>query len=94
VKDELRFDIFSTRQIAESVELTFDVRNLVIHNYGIVNGIFLSKQPTSGLRIGQPYPVFPEKIAAQVKTLIEASGDIEKRATQKFKLAWPASNSA
>jgi hypothetical protein len=89
IKEEIKFDLFSDRKTTDTVELAFDVRNLITHNYGIVNKIFLSKHPDMGLVLDQPFPVWPERIADEVKTLVAATGDIEKRARSKFKLYIP-----
>ena len=85
-KEDIKFDLFKERKTLEIVELAFDVRNLITHNYGIVNKIFLSKHPDSGLALDEPYPVLAERIADEVKVLVAAAGDIEKRAVPKFKL--------
>ncbi len=86
LRDDIKFDLFPDRKTLDVVELAFDIRNLVTHNYGIVNKIFLSKRPDAKLKLGAPYPVDPENITTAVKTLVAASGDIEKRARGKFKL--------
>jgi hypothetical protein len=92
VKKDFCFELVTDKRAAESVDLAFDVRNLVTHNYGVVNKIFLSKHPDVGLTLGQIYPVSPQRIADDVKLLIQTTADIEKRATAKFKLVFAPPN--
>lgn len=93
IKEDIKFDLFGDRRTMDGVELAFDVRNLVTHSYGIVNKIFMAKHPDINLTAGDPYPVLPERIAEEIKMLVASSGDIEKRAKQKFKLYITAPNS-
>lgn len=86
VKEDMKFELFPDRRTAQDVALAFDVRNLVTHNYGIMNKIFLSKHADSDLALNEPYPVLPERIADAVRVLIAAARDIETRANRKFKL--------
>jgi len=89
LKEDAKFELFPETKPRMSVELSFDVRNLITHNYGIVNRIFLSKHPDAGLSLGQAYPVFPERIAESVRVLIAAARDVETRAVQKFRIVFP-----
>ena len=86
VKTEMAFDLFPQASTKETVVQLFDRRNLLTHNYGIVNRWFLTRYPHSGLEVGQPFPYDPASIQPEIQTLASASTDIERRAKHKFKL--------
>lgn len=92
IKEELKFPLVNGEKELAAIDLAFGVRNLVTHNYGAVNRLFLGKFPDAGVQLGQPYPVLPERIAADMKLLGEKASDIERRAVQKFKIVYPAAN--
>ncbi len=64
----------------------FDIRNLITHNYGIVNEWFARRYPEPKLTVGQAYPLGPAEIQRAWATLVAATTDIELRARQKFRL--------
>jgi hypothetical protein len=89
LKKEFNFDLFPQSAARASIVQMFDRRNLITHNYGLVNRWFLSKYPESSLQIGQEFPYTPEGIVSDLRILAQASVDIEKRAKQKFRLFQP-----
>ena len=89
VAKELDFVLFRDSKGASQVEILFDVRNLITHNCGEVNEMFLSRHPDLNLTVGEPYPLSLSDLDAFWEALIAASGDIEKRAAKKFKV-YPA----
>jgi hypothetical protein len=92
VKEELKFPLVKDEKELAELDLAFGIRNLVTHNYGVVNRIFLSKFPAVVVPLEEPYPVDAQKIAANVKLLIEKARDIESRAVQKFKINYTSHN--
>lgn len=86
VKTEMKFELFPQAKTEAAVARIFDRRNLITHNYEIVNRWFLGKYPDAGLQVGQPFPYTPETIKEELQALIGASSDIERRARQKFKV--------
>lgn len=86
VKQQTGFEFFPSARLASDVDRIFALRNLITHNYGIVNQLFLSKYPDPKLVLGEPYPYTPEQIKAAWDTLMAAATDIESRARRKFKV--------
>ena len=90
IKEQTGFAFFQNAKIGGQVEKIFALRNLITHNYGIVNQLYLAKYPDSKLTVGEPYPYTPEDIRDAWQVLVSASGDIEGRARPKFKIFNPA----
>lgn len=86
IKEQTGFAFFPGSKTADQVERIFALRNLITHNYGIVNRPLLSRYPDPKLKLGEPYPYTPEDIRDAWQVLVAASGDIEGRVRQKFKL--------
>lgn len=82
----IAFPLFASSLDAATVERLFDIRNLITHNYGIAETMFLSRHPDFGLAEGEQLRFEPHDIQSSFQRLIEASGDIQKRAQARFKL--------
>ncbi|HYI10942.1 MAG TPA: hypothetical protein VEK57_17935 [Thermoanaerobaculia bacterium] len=80
------FNLFTSTADAAIVERLFDIRNLITHNYGIADTMFLSRHPDFGLAEGEQLQFEPEDIGSAFQRLNEASGDIQKRAQARFGL--------
>ena len=82
----ITFTLFRSPADAAIVERLFDIRNLITHNYEFAHAMFFSGHPDFGLAEGEQLQFGPEDIQAAFQRLIEASGDIQKRAQTRFKL--------
>ena len=80
------FRLFETAESAERVAYFYDIRNLITHNYGIVDKHFLVRHPDSGFELGATIPLRTEFIHSAFDDLIKATGDIQARAQQRFGL--------
>ena len=82
----MNFSLFATRELSERVAYLYDVRNLITHSYGVVDRHFLRRHPTCGVELGATFPLQLEVIREAFDDLIQASGDIQKRAQERFGL--------
>jgi hypothetical protein len=80
------FQLFATPELAVRVTYLYDVRNLITHNYGLVDGHFLQKHPSCGVDLGATFPLRPEFVKSAFEDLIKASADIQGRACKRFGL--------
>lgn len=92
LKEELKFPLVKDEKELAALDLAFGIRNLVTHNYGVVNRLFLAKFPAAAVQLGQPYPIDAERVASDVKLLGEKARDIETRGVQKFKIKYASPN--
>lgn len=82
----MNFQLFATPEFAARVTYLYDVRNLITHNYGIVDRRFLERHPNCGIDLGTTFTLSLEFIQSAFDDLIKASGDIQNRACKRFGL--------
>lgn len=82
----IQFELFSSAQVSGAIEQLYDLRNLITHNYGFGDLLFVSRNPTFGPREGEQFEFATEFIGESFQTLIQLSGDIQTRAQTRFKL--------
>jgi hypothetical protein len=84
LKDKLGFELFSHEAQLERTVLIVELRNLLIHNRGVVNRIFLSKLSNFPTKLGEK--VILKDVFQDIYYLTKLVVEIEKRATEKFGL--------
>lgn len=62
------------------------MRNLIVHNRGIINDQFLSQVPNFPAKIGERLPISMQSVQDDMQFLILSVLDIDKRAISKFGL--------
>jgi hypothetical protein len=82
----VEFEVFPAEQELRNVERLYDLRNLVTHNYGVADHLFVSRNPASGLNEGQQFTFTVEFIREAFHALLQISADIQKRAQARFNL--------
>ena len=86
--DLMDFALFETPDSAARVAHLYDVRNLVIHNYGVVDRHFLTRYPDCTVAPGTTLRLSDDFIHQSFDELIKASGSIQMRTTEKFGLTY------
>jgi len=81
---EMGFSLIPDPVEYERAAFLYDVRNLITHNYGIVDRHFLRKHPSQGVTEGAHFPITPEFIKSGFEDLMRVSHDIQAAAEKKF----------
>lgn len=82
------FVLFPDTSTFHNIERIFALRNLYVHNYGIVDQHFLSRFRDSNFTEGQPVKFDHAFYLAHVQVLLAACTDIQIRAQQTFNICW------
>ena len=82
----IAFPLVTSTEGAAQLDRLFHVRNLIIHNYGVVDFVFAQQHPEFKLTVGESLEIDRDFIEQSFKHLIGASSDIQLRAQQKFGL--------
>jgi hypothetical protein len=86
---ELGFRLFNKEELDNAVRINL-IRNIIVHNRGIVNRIFISKLPANSpanlLKQGEPVKLNEADVKDDIKFLFDSASDIDMRATKKFGL--------
>ena len=77
IQKDLTFQLVVNGRDAARLERLFDVRNLITHNYGIINKFFLSRHPGGNLVLGEPYPMALEEMGHWYELLFSTSLDCD-----------------
>jgi len=84
--EKLNFEIFpSSGPLSRAVRI-IEIRNLFVHNRGIVNRTFLSRTGDSSLAIGSLFKLSPHSVISELDFLAQSVLDIDERAALKFGL--------
>ncbi len=84
--EKLNFDMFpSSENLSRAVRI-IEMRNLIVHNRGIVNRVFQTRTGTTSPEIGQPIELSPKSVVSDLDFLAESVIEIDKRAALKFRL--------
>lgn len=85
--EKLDFEIFpSFERLSRAIRI-IEIRNLLVHNRGIVNRIFQVKTGDSSLAIGSLFKLRPHPLIDDLDFLAKSVLDIDERASLKFGLA-------
>ena len=94
LSDRLGFDLYPRAADMLLAVRIVESRNVIVHNRGIVNAIFLSRVPGSSSTVGSPLPLSAEGVFDDIDFLSATVADIDKRAAKKFVLPAVARNAA
>ncbi|HZS45957.1 MAG TPA: hypothetical protein VFC63_12710 [Blastocatellia bacterium] len=89
IKKKLNFNLFETEDEYKFATEIVEIRNLVVHNRGIVNRVFLSRSRNSKLELGHKIALGTGDLKNYSKVLSSSVYDIDLRVTQQFGLAQP-----
>lgn len=64
-------------------------RNLLVHNHGVVNSLFLSRVPSDDYVLGEPLHLERENVWEKMDRLRRYAHNIDQRAVAKWNLATP-----
>ena len=88
----LKFELFSdAERLAMGIRIV-ETRNLILHNRGVVNEVFIARVANSGARLGQRIDV--SKAGKDLQFLQLAVADTDARAAAKFELPRPIAKPA
>jgi hypothetical protein len=80
------FELFPDRDRMATAVKFIELRNLIVHNRGVVNRLFASKLPEYAPYLGTPLRVSMVQVAQHQSFLLAAVTDIDERASNKFGL--------
>ena len=86
LKKGLGLALFTNPACAEGVAKLVEIRNIIVHNRGIVNQLFLDRVPGWLGKIGEAIVVRDKEITKMLVFLAAAAGDTDERARDKFGL--------
>ena len=86
VADRLGFELFTTKKALGRAIQIIEFRNLFVHNRGVANQRFVSRNTNFKARLGQRIQLTPKFIAAECSFLHLSAYDIDQRAAGKFGL--------
>jgi len=90
LSSRLKFDLFAKDDQYERAVRIIEVRNLLVHNRGVVNRIFLSRVPDLNMRPGETMKLSLDAVD-DLTFLVRSASDIDMRAAEKFGLPQPVS---
>jgi hypothetical protein len=85
--EKLNFEIFPSAEPLSRAVRIIELRNLLVHNRGIVNRTFQSRTGDSSLAIGSKLELRPRPLIFDLEFLANSVLDIDERAALKFGLA-------
>jgi hypothetical protein len=85
--EKLNFEIFPSPEPLSRAVRIIEIRNLFVHNRGIVNRTFQARTGDSPLAIGSLFELRPHPLISDLDFLAHFVLDIDKRASVKFGLA-------
>jgi len=85
--EKLNFEIFPSSEPFSRAMRIIEIRNLLVHNRGIVNRTFQVKTGDSSLAIGSLFELRPHPLISDLDFLAKSVLDIDERAALKFGLA-------
>lgn len=85
--DRLSFDLFPKPDDLERAVRIIESRNLIVHNRGIVNDVFLSRVPSTTANVGNPIGLNTDQIFDDFEFIALSVYQTDDRAVQKFSLS-------
>lgn len=85
--ERLSFEIFPSSEPLSRAMRIIEIRNLLVHNRGIVNRTFQTRTGDSSSMIGGLFKLSPRLVISDLDFLAESVLDIDERAALKFGLA-------
>ncbi len=91
--DRLGFELFTKPENLERAVRIIESRNLIVHNRGLVNDLFLSRVPSASAKIGEPLDLDTDQIFDDLEFIALSVYEVDDRAVQKFSLSAVAGTS-
>jgi hypothetical protein len=85
--EKLNFEIFPSPEPFSRAVRIIEIRNLLVHNRGVVNRTFQTRTDDSSLAIGSLFELRPRSVVSDLDFLAKSVLDIDERAASKFGLA-------
>lgn len=89
VRERLGFELFHEPGSLDAISLIVEIRNLVTHNQGIVNKLFVKRIPDGKWNVGEKVKLSAEDLIAAVNILSKSVSDIEIRGAAIYKYKQP-----
>ena len=87
---QLKFKLFTSKMDVTIASDFFEVRNLLVHNRGVINHTFLDRVRTfRNIQLGQRPNVGPTYLNMATNFFFHKASEIDKRAVKQFKLETP-----
>lgn len=85
--DKLGFEIFTTDEAFGRAVRIIEIRNILVHNRGLVNLTFQTRTGDASTRVGTPIDLSPHQVISDLSFLAQTVSEIDERAALKFTLA-------
>ncbi|MDQ3816189.1 MAG: hypothetical protein M3362_00695 [Acidobacteriota bacterium] len=85
-EERLGLQLFDAPAELDAAVRFIEVRNIIVHNRGVVSSIFKKRLPDASEQVGDRVSLTPEEIAAQMTYLAKLADRIDARAVDKFGL--------
>ena len=82
----LGLELYGMDEQMDNAIRIIETRNLLVHNGGVVNGIFKQRLPNSPATVGERITVHAQEVALDIATLAGLATVIDERAVAKFSL--------
>lgn len=92
IQNRLGFSLFATPEDLETAITLIEIRNVIVHNRGIVSKIAASRCPTLVPKLGKPVDITSDKLIKDRPFFGKIVNEIDSRAIAKFGIG-PASHS-
>jgi len=84
--ERLGFDLFPKPESLERAVRIIETRNLIVHNRGIVNELFLSRLPTTPAAVGEPVTLDTLQIFSDLEFIALSVYEADACGVEKFSL--------
>jgi hypothetical protein len=84
--EKLNFEIFPSSEPFSRAVRIIEIRNLLVHNRGVVSRTFQTRTGDSSLAIGSLFELSPHSVISDLDFLAKSVLDIDERAALKFSL--------
>lgn len=86
IRNQLAFELFSSESDLDRAVQLVEKRNLIVHNYAIVNDVYLSRTGDQSVSVGDRITIDVPSITGDASFLIVHARDIDSRAVSKWHL--------
>ena len=86
---KLGFELFEQASLLNRAILLVEIRNVFVHNRGIVNDTFLQRVPDSSFPLGKQIKLTINDVKEHIEFFTKSVSDIETRAHEKFGVKLP-----
>lgn len=87
LSDRLGFELFPKPESLERAVRIIESRNIIVHNRGLVNELFLSRAPRASANVGEPLDLDTDLIFDDLEFIALSVYEMDARAVQKFNLS-------